>query len=122
MPAGRLRERVTLQMRDPNAPANAYNETDLDAWIALMPDEPAEVYALTGRELMAAQQQQSEVSHRVTIRTPTRVFILPVHRFVWLERLIGGTEFTHYLDIKQVTPLVTERGYTQCLCTERFIG
>jgi len=120
MPAGKLRERVTLQVRDPNALPNAYNEPDLDAWLDLMPDEPAEVYAFTGREFVAAQQEQADANHRVTLRTPTRVFILPVHRFVWVQRLIGGTSMTHYLDIKQVTPMLTRKGYTECMCSERF--
>jgi head-tail adaptor len=117
MPAGRLRERVTLQERDPAATANAYNEKG-DVWSDLLPGLPAEVYAFAGREYVAAQQVQSAASHRVTLRTPTRISILPVHRFVWVETLIGGTQVTHYLDIKQVAPLVNRRGYTECVCTE----
>lgn len=118
MPAGRLRERVTLQQRDPDAVANVYNELPDTAWEDLLADEPAEVYAFSGREYIAAQQTQTAASHRVTIRTPTRLAIKPVHRFVWIERLIGGVDVTHYLDIKQVTPLVKQRGYTECVCTE----
>lgn len=117
MPAGRLRERVSLQKRDPTAIPNAYNEQP-DTWIAMLENEPAEVYAYSGREYVAAQQVQSAASHRVTLRTPTRVAILPEHRFVWTQRLIGGTAVTRYLDIKQVTPLTTRRGYTECVCTD----
>lgn len=117
MPAGRLRDRVSLQERDPNAVPNAYNEQG-EAWIDLLANLPADVYAFAGREYVAAQQMQSAVSHRVTLRTPTRVAIQSVHRFVWVERLIGGTAITHYLDIKQVAPLQKQRGYTECVCTE----
>jgi head-tail adaptor len=117
MPAGQLRERVTLQMRDPDAIPNEYNEKE-DNWLNLMANEPAEVYAFSGREYVAAQQTQSAASHRVTLRTPTRIAIRPEHRFVWVEKLIGGTVVTHYLDIKQTTPLVKRRGYTECVCTE----
>lgn len=121
MPAGRLRERVTLQQRDPDAVANAYNEQP-DQWLPLMSNEPAEVYAYAGREYVAAQQVQASATHRVTLRTPTRVAIRPIHRFVWVETLIGGTQTTRYLDIKQVAPLVSRRGYTECICTEHIGG
>jgi head-tail adaptor len=121
MPAGRLRERVTLQQRDPAATPNSYNEQP-DQWVALLSSEPAEVYALSGREYVAAQQVQGAVTHRVMLRTPTRVAIKQEHRFLWTERLIGGTEVSHVLDIKQVTPLVRQRGYTECLCTEHVGG
>lgn len=117
MPAGRLRERVTLQERDSGATPNAYNEAP-ETWLPLLSDEPAEVYAFSGREYVAAQQTQISASHRVTLRTPTRVAIRPEHRFVWVETLIGGTSVTHYLDIKQVTPLLKPRGYTECVCTD----
>lgn len=121
MPAGRLRERVTLQQRDPAATANAYNEKP-DQWVALLENEPAEVYALNGREYVAAQQVQGSVTHRVMLRTPTRIAIRQEHRFVWIEQLIGGTQITHCLDIKQVVPLVKQRGYSECLCTEHVGG
>lgn len=117
MPAGKLRERVTLQERDSSATPNEFNEQG-EVWSDLLPGLPAEVYAFSGREYVAAQQVQSSASHRIMLRTPTRIAILPVHRFVWVETLIGGTAVTHYLDIKQVAPLVSRRGYTECVCTE----
>lgn len=120
MPAGWLRERVSLQWRDPNAVANAYNETP-DQWANVLENIPAQVYSLSGREYVAAQQVQAAATHRVAIRTPT-IAVRPEYRFVWVERLIGGVEVTHYLDIKQVVPLVTKRGYTECLCTEHIGG
>ena len=125
MPAGWLRERVTLQERDPNAVANAYNEKP-NTWRDLLAEQPAQVYAFTrfgstGAEFVAAHQVQVGLSHKVTLRTPTQIAIRPEHRFVWVERLIGGTEITHYLDIKQVVPLITRRGYSECLCQE-FLG
>jgi head-tail adaptor len=117
MPAGFLRERVTLQERDPDATPNAYNEPP-DEWRTLLSNEPAQVSALSGREYVAAQQTQTALSHRVTLRTPTRIAVKQSHRFVWVERLIGGTETTHYLDIKHAGPDRKRRGYTECICTE----
>ena len=121
MPAGRLRERVTLQERDATATANAYNEQG-DVWSDLLVDLPAEVYAFAGREYVAAQQVQAAVSHRVTLRTPSNVPIKQAHRFVWVEKLRGGAQYTHYFDIKQVVPLQKQRGYTECLCSEHVGG
>lgn len=121
MPAGALRERVSLQWRDPDAQANEYNETP-DEWANLLEDLPAEVYALSGREFVAAQQVQAAATHRVLIRTPSSIAVRQQYRFVWIEILLAGTEVTHYLDINQVTPLVTRRGYTECLCTEHLGG
>lgn len=121
MPAGRLRERVDLEQVDPDAVPNAYNER-ATTYVKLLQNEPAEVVAMNGREYVAAQQVQGSMTHRVVLRTPTRTSIRQEHRFVWIERLIGGTQVTHYLDIKQVVPLQSRRGYTECLCTEHIGG
>jgi hypothetical protein len=50
------------------------------------------------------------------------VAIRPEYRFLWVERLVDGTEVTHTLDIKQVTPLQSWRGYTECVCMEHLDG
>lgn len=121
MPAGRMRDRVTLQRRDPDAPRNDYNERD-DEWLDVLTSIPAEVYALTGNESQGASQVQSERTHRVTLRTPGNVSISPEHRFIWVEHLLNGTSSTHYFDIKQVTPLQQYRGYTQVMCVEHEDG
>ena len=121
MSAGWLRERVTLQMRDPDAAKNEYNERD-DVWIAVLEELPAQVYALTGSESTSGQQVQADLTHRVVIRTPSTVAIRPTHRFMWNERLLGGVDVPHVLDVKQVIPLVTKRGYTQIMCTENLNG
>lgn len=121
MPAGWLRERITLQKRDPDAAKNDYNER-VDAWIDVLSDVPAQVYALTGNESTAAQQVQAELTHRVVVRTPGNVSIRPEYRLLWTETLLGGTSTTHLLDIKQVVPLVNRRGYTQVLCVENLNG
>lgn len=121
MPAGRLRHRVTLQWHDPDAVPNLYNETPLD-WIDLLSGLPADVYAIGGREFNAAQQVQSSLTHRVVIRAPGTLAVKPEYRFIWIERLLCGDEVTHYLDIKQVIPLITQRGFTECLCTEHSVG
>ena len=121
MPAGWLRERVSLQERDPNAAKNSYNEPP-DTWRDLLTSEPASVYALGGREFTAAQQTQASITHRIIIRTPATVVVQQDHRFTWVETLLNGSEVTHYLDIKHVIPLQNRRGYTECLCTEHVNG
>lgn len=121
MPAGWLRERVSLQERDPAAVKNDYNEA-ADTWRDLLTDEPAQVYALGGREFTAAQQTQASLTHRIVIRTPATLVVKPENRFVWVEYLINGTSGTHYLDIKHVIPLQNRRGYTECLCLEHLSG
>lgn len=121
MPAGRLRDRVSLQARNPDAVPNAYNELP-DDWVDLLTSVSAEVYAYAGREYVAAQQVQGAVTHRVTLRTPPRVAILQAHRFVWIENIRSGGNTTHYLDIKQVVNLQKPRGYTECICSEHVGG
>ena len=66
MRAGRLRHLVVLQRRDDTAAPNAFNEP-ADAWTDLATVWAA-IEPISGREFFAAQQVQSEVSHRITIR------------------------------------------------------
>lgn len=64
--AGRLRHRVTIEARDevkdPRTGAVEYT------WAPVFSDVPAAVEPLSGREYIAAQQLQSEVTVRVTMR------------------------------------------------------
>lgn len=65
MQAGRLRHRVTIE--------ELLTEQDSDgatveAWTPIGPPVSAEIVALSGRELIAAQAVQSKVSTRIRIR------------------------------------------------------
>jgi SPP1 family predicted phage head-tail adaptor len=66
LPAGRLRHRVQLQEFTSTLNTDgAVEETWVDSVGRLM---PAEIVALSGRELIAAQSIQSRVSSRIRIR------------------------------------------------------
>lgn len=64
MKAGQLRHKVTIQQASQTLDSN---RQPVDSWVKL-----AEVWAaiepLSGRELVVAQQQQPDVTHRVTMR------------------------------------------------------
>ncbi|WP_051566948.1 phage head closure protein [Herminiimonas sp. CN] len=59
-----MNRRITLQQR--STAQDAYG-AQVDTWTTLG-DLWASIEPLTGRELMAAQAVQSEVSHKITIR------------------------------------------------------
>jgi SPP1 family predicted phage head-tail adaptor len=66
LPAGRLRHRVHLQEFTSTLDTDGANvESWIDSVGRLM---PAEIVALSGRELIAAQSIQSRVSSRIRIR------------------------------------------------------
>lgn len=66
MLAQRLRHRVTISelvtLQDPNTGAKT------EDFLPLFINEPAEVYALSGREFIAASTTQAEVTTRITVR------------------------------------------------------
>ena len=64
MRAGALRHKVTL--KSPSGSQDAYGETSLS--FSDVADVRASISPLSGRELMNAQQVNSDVTHRVTIR------------------------------------------------------
>lgn len=63
MDAGALRHRITIQGR--TADKNNYNE--LTDWQDVLTTQAA-INTLSGREFFAAEQTQSEVTHKITIR------------------------------------------------------
>ncbi len=68
MRAGDLRHRVTFQSRSMSADSfGAQSESWSDVATVF-----ADISPLSGRELLAAQQVQSEISHTVTIRYQTQ--------------------------------------------------
>jgi SPP1 family predicted phage head-tail adaptor len=111
MRAGRLRHRVRLQ-RSTQAP-DAVNDPVL-TWSDLA-TVWAQVEPLAGREFFAAQQVQTAVSHRITLRY--RAGITPKDRVAWLD---PATRAWRYFDInavldrdekhRQLDLMVTEHG------------
>lgn len=66
MRAGRLRHRITIQEK-----TNTQDPTTgvvSASWSNAYTSVPAEVVPLSGREFLAAQQRQAEVTARITIR------------------------------------------------------
>lgn len=78
LPAGRLRHRVSIEelITGQDTDGNAEEEW-VDAFGVLL---PAEIVALSGRELIAAQSVQSKVTTRIRIRY--RAGIAPAMRVV----------------------------------------
>ncbi|HRC61626.1 MAG TPA: phage head closure protein [Dehalococcoidia bacterium] len=109
MRAGRLRNRVVIQRR--TGAVNAFNEPT-DTWSAL-----ATVWAgiepISGREYFAAQQVQSELTHRVTIRYLEGV--TPKDRVAWTD---PATQATRYFDIRAVIDRDERHREQQLMCVE----
>lgn len=72
----------------------------------------AEITPLTGRELIAAQAAQSEVTHRVTVRY---VAALANPKMVAAMRIKYGTR---YFNIKSVTNMNEANRVIVLMCTE----
>ena len=78
MRAGELRHRVEIQ-RASSAPQDSYGQpipvlaTLTTVWAAIRP--------MTARELIAAQQVQGEVSHKITIRYSSNIKTTDTLRF-----------------------------------------
>lgn len=110
MRAGRLRHRIVLQAR--SGAVNALNEL-LDTWVDWKA-VPAAIEPLSGREFLAAQQVQSDISHRLTIRYLAGV--TPKHRAVWTD---PATDVARIFDIRAVLDRDERHREMQLMCTER---
>lgn len=64
--AGKLRHRI--QILRSNLNQDSFGDTQIGDASIFADDVPAEIATLQGRELYAAQQKVSEVTHRITIR------------------------------------------------------
>jgi SPP1 family predicted phage head-tail adaptor len=100
MRAGQLRHQVTIQSsRESQSPTGATTITWSDfatgVWAAIEP--------ISGRELFAAQQVQSNLSTRIRIR-----HLAGVHEKMRVKYVNRDSETTYY-DIESVIP-VNERG------------
>jgi SPP1 family predicted phage head-tail adaptor len=109
MRAGRLRHSVVIQRR--TGAANAFNEPT-DTWADLA-TVSAGIEPIAGREYFAAQQVQSEVSHRVTIRYMEGVS--PKDRLVWTD---PATSVARYFDIRAVIDRDERHRALELMCTE----
>lgn len=93
MKAGRLRHRVTLQRG--TVTANSHGDqvrayTDLrTVW--------ADVEALGGREFLAAEHVQAEVTSRITMRAQPDIVLTPADRIVWGSRTF---DIRHFIDLQ----------------------
>ena len=102
MRAGNLRHRIAIQTNTPSV--DAYGQP-VEGW-ATVATVWAEVVMLSGRELMAAQQVESQASVRVTIR---RRDVDARQRVSWDGRLFGVEAIIHD---------DSNRRTTQLLCSE----
>ena len=105
---GQLRHKVTIE-EDSGTTRNAYNEITPN-WTTITGGEVfADVVPLNGRELIDAQQQQADVTHRVRIRylstvTPTM-------------RVVHGSRNLH---ITSVINQEERDRWMELLCVERI--
>ena len=65
MRIGNLRRRLTFQARP--ATQNSFSQQST-AWADVLTNVPAEIEGLQGRELMAAQAVNAELTHQLTVR------------------------------------------------------
>lgn len=65
MRAGALRHRVTFQTRDMGQDSGGQQVL---TWSNLLTNVPADVQPLSGREMLAAQAVNAELSHTITVR------------------------------------------------------
>lgn len=84
IPAGRLRHRVDIHVRD--AAQDSHGQ-ELTTWNSFLTHVAAEVTPLAGRELAAAQAIHGETTHAVVIRF--RAGITPAHRVVYQGRVFN---------------------------------
>lgn len=109
MRAGRLRHVVQLQRNSPVA-SNSLNEPT-DNWITLATVRAA-IEPLSGKEFIAAQQVQSDLTHRITIRYFAG--LTSKDRLSWTENGV-----TRLFDIK-APPIDREERHREMalMCTE----
>lgn len=109
MRSGRLRHRIVLQRR--TGAENDFGEpTDTWSDVATL---SAGIEPISGREYFAAQQVQSEVTHRVTIRYFEG--ITPKDRLVWTD---PATAVARYFDIRSVIDRDERHREMAIMCVE----
>lgn len=104
MKTGELRHRITIQEKSVTRASNG-EENETWASIATVPEVWAKVEPLRGREFFAAQETQSSIDYRITIRY--RSDLDRTMRVVW------GSET---LDIVSVIPVRGEHKWLELMC------
>ncbi|MEY4402188.1 MAG: hypothetical protein RIR91_223 [Verrucomicrobiota bacterium] len=93
MKAGRLRHRVTLQRG--TVTANSHGD-QVRSYVDLR-TVWADVEALGGREFLAAEHVQAEVTSRITLRAQPDITLTPADRIVWGSRIF---DIRHVIDLQ----------------------
>ena len=102
---GRLRERVTIQQATETR--NRLGER-VSSW-STFAERWASVEGLSGREVLLAGQQQTEVTHRVRLRYVTG--LKATMRILWRSRILEITSLLEHND----------RSEHELLCTEAVV-
>lgn len=112
MQAGSLRHRVSIEN-----PVDTQDSTGapIPTWESVAEDLPASIQPLTGRELFAAQQVQSDTTTKITIRWIKGV----TSRMRVLHSLGESPEVVEVYNIEAVLPDSTGRRTLQLLCRLR---
>ncbi len=110
MRIGRLRHQVVLQRR--SGTTSSMNEP-LDTWIDLA-RVAAGIEPLSGREFIAAQQVQSDLSHRITMRYFAG--LTPRDRVSWTDPASGAIRT---FDIRAIVDRDERHRVSELMCTER---
>jgi SPP1 family predicted phage head-tail adaptor len=113
MRAGDLRRRVTIQTRD--TAQDAYGG-QVVTWTDYLTGVPADVQALSGRELFAAQTMVTEVTHLITIRYTS---LLADPKAVAAMRVVYvNGSVTRYFNISAVTNIDERNKQIDLMCSE----
>jgi len=88
MKAGILRHRVELQEKILPVERNEFGENDPTEWVTIS-QMYASIMPLSARELIIAQQMQSEITHKINIRY--RVGITVENRVKYKDRVFNIT-------------------------------
>lgn len=108
MRAGELRHKVIIQKISDNV--NSFNQPDEDDWVDVATARAA-INPLSGREFFAAEQNNSEVTHKVKMRYIAGV--LPNMRIKF---------GTRYFGIIAVLNVEERNRELQIMCKELFNG
>ena len=107
--AGELRHRITILK--PNDTPDTFGGTSVSDTSAFAENVPAKIETLSGRELFAAQQKVSQVTHRITIRWQQGIEARM--NVSWLD------DRTRFFQIEAVENLDGVRHRLDLLCIER---
>ena len=113
MRAGDLRRRVTIQTRDTTQ--DAYGQ-QVTTWTDYLTGVPADIQALSGRELLAAQAMVAEVSHQITVRY-TSLLADPI-KVAAMRVVYVNASVTRYFNISAAMNVDERNKQIDLLCSE----